>query len=97
MTSDRHHLRLDDCPHALRLLAGLLAHRTTRALEIGYEPTEYGAWVDWDALEHSWLSSTERAAVVVAHGVAMAEHHGGWAPELHRVLVDAVSRTGQLV
>jgi hypothetical protein len=63
------------------VLSSLLAHRAERAAEIGYETTEHGAWVDWDALEHSWLSSTERAAVVVARGIAMAEHEGGWPPD----------------
>lgn len=33
----------------------------------GYEPTEHGAWVDWDALAGSWLSSTE-----------VEELAGGW-------------------
>jgi hypothetical protein len=87
-------MHLDDCPQALGLLATLLAHRADTAAEIAYEPTEHGAWVDWDALEHSWLSSSERAAVVVARGVAMAERQGGWSPELHLALVDAVTRTG---
>jgi hypothetical protein len=94
VASERQHLHLDDCPQALGLLASLLARRAATAAEIGYEPTEHGAWVDWDALEHSWLSSTERAAVVVARGVAMAERRGGWSSELHRTLVDAVTRTG---
>jgi len=49
--------------------------------------------VDWDALEHSWLSSTERAAVVVARGIAMAEDQGGWARDLHLVLIDAVAQS----
>ena len=50
--------------------------------------------MDWDALEHSWLSSTERAAVVVARGIATAEGQGGWPPALHQALVDAITRTG---
>jgi hypothetical protein len=89
----RTHLHLDDSPQALAVLGALLAHRLVSAAEIGYEPTEHGAWVDSDALEHSWLSSTERAAVVVARGIAMAERQGGWPPDLHQVLIEAVSRT----
>ena len=92
-TETRVHLHLDDCPQALAVLRALLGHRPERAAEIGYQPTEHGAWVDWDALEHSWLSSTERAAVVVARGIAMAERQGGWAPALHRVIVEAANRT----
>jgi len=91
--STREHLHLDDCPQALSVLSTLLAHRADRAVEIGYEATEHGAWVDWNALEHSWLSTTERAAVVVAHGLAMAERQGGWAPQLHQAIVTAVTRT----
>jgi hypothetical protein len=49
--------------------------------------------VDWAALEHSWLSSTECAAVVVARGIAMAERHSGWPPGLHQVVLEAVSHT----
>jgi hypothetical protein len=39
------------------------------------------------------VSSTERAAVVVARGIAMAECQGGWSPDFHKVLAEAVSRT----
>ena len=91
--TDRQHLHLDDHPQSLAVLGVLFAHRVDRAVETGYEPTEHGAWVDWDALETSWLSSTERAAVVVARGIAVAEGHGGWSPALHQALVDAVTRT----
>ena len=65
----RVHLHADDCPQALAALAGALTarrHDIVGLHDIGYEPTEHGAWVDWGALEQSWLSSTERAAVVVA-------------------------------
>jgi hypothetical protein len=72
-SESRVHLHVDDHPQALAILASLLGHRVARAGEVGYEPTEHGAWVDWAALEHSWLSSTECAAVVVARGIAMAE------------------------
>lgn len=91
----RQHLHIDDCPHTLAVLAVLFARRPERAAEIGYEATEHGAWVDWDQLEHSWLSSTEKAAVVTARGIAMAERQGGgWPPEIRKVLVDAVSQAG---
>jgi hypothetical protein len=86
----RLHLHAHDHPQALAVLAVLFAHRADAARAIGYEPSEYGVWVDWDALEHSWLSSTERAAVVVARGVAAVERHGGWPPRLRRVLTEAV-------
>jgi hypothetical protein len=92
----RVHLHADDCPQALAALAGALTarrHDVVGLHDIGYEPTAHGAWVDWDALEHSWLSSTERAAVVLARGIAMAERQGGWAPQLHQVLVGALDRT----
>ena len=55
------HLHADDYPTALALLAEVLGARRRDAVgleAIGYEPSEYGVWVDWEALEHSWLSST---------------------------------------
>jgi hypothetical protein len=91
--TDPVHLHLDDHPQALAVLGALFARRADRASEIGYQATEHGAWVDWDDLEASWLSSTEQAAVVVARGIALAEGQGGWAPALHRTLVAAVTRT----
>lgn len=84
----RVHLHHDDHPQALAVLAAVIGDRA--AHPGGYEPTEAGAWVDWDALEHSWLSSTERGAVIVARGIAAAERQGGWTPRLRRALVDAV-------
>jgi len=71
----RQHLHRDDAPSSLAILADLLNHRAS--LPAGYEPTEFGAWVDWDALGRSWLSSTEMAAVHIARGCAIAERHGG--------------------
>ena len=47
----------DNCPQALGVLAALLAHRAERAAQIGYEATEHGAWVDWDALERTSAGS----------------------------------------
>jgi hypothetical protein len=90
----RRHLHLDDCPQALAALAATLTARRADVVglaDIGYEATEHGAWVDWDALEHSWLSSTEKAAVMVAHGIALAERQGGWSPRLHRALLKAIT------
>ena len=89
----RVHLHADDHPHALAVLAETLLagrHDPVGLAAIGFEARGHGAWVDWDQLEHSWLSSTERAAVVVARGIAVAERHGGWPPRHRRVLTDAV-------
>ncbi len=69
------HLHHDDTPAALAILSDLLDHRA--GFPEGYEPTEHGAWVDWDALAGSWLSSTEVAAVHIARGCAIDERHGG--------------------
>lgn len=73
----RDHLHRDDCPRALAILHEACDARWGGAPPGGYEPTEVGAYVDWDALATSWLSSTERAAVLVARGVAAHERHGG--------------------
>lgn len=75
MTTRRQHLHRDDAPAALSILSDLFDHRAI--FPDGYEPTEFGAWVDWDALVDSWLASTEVAAVHVARGCAIAERHGG--------------------
>ena len=71
----RRHLHHDDTPAALAILSDLLDHRA--GFPEGYEPTEHGAWVDWDALDRSWLSSTEKATLHIARGCAIAERHGG--------------------
>jgi hypothetical protein len=41
-----------------------------------------GANVDWDLLVsgESWLSTTEKAVVRIAHGCAILERHGGGLP-----------------
>jgi len=75
VTAGRQHLHYDDAPSALAILADVVDHRAN--FPAGYEPTECGAWVDWDALGRSWLSSTEMAAVHIARGCAIAEHHRG--------------------
>ncbi|MHB8293914.1 MAG: hypothetical protein ACYDH5_04685 [Acidimicrobiales bacterium] len=68
-------LRHDDTPSALAILADLLDHRDPPPA--GWEPTSEGAWVDWDALGSSQLSSSEVAALNIARGCALAERHGG--------------------
>jgi hypothetical protein len=73
------HLHRADCPQALAILRALLGHRA-EAAGIGYQPTGHGAWVDWDALGDSWLSTTETATVHIARGVAIVEAHGGGLP-----------------
>lgn len=71
----RQHLHHDDNPSALSILSDLLDHRAS--FPEGYEPGDDGAWVDWDALDRSWLSSTEKATLHIARGCAIAERHGG--------------------
>jgi len=92
----RVHLHADDYPTTLALLAELLQarrHDPVGLADIGYEPSEHGVWVDWETLGRSWLSSTERAAVTVAQGIAAAERQGGWPTRLRRALAAAVEAT----
>jgi hypothetical protein len=77
----------DDYPTTLRLLAEL-AHG--RALD-GYELTDVGANVDWEALADENLSSTEVAVVHIAQGVATLERHGGTSTRLRNAVVRAVT------
>jgi hypothetical protein len=89
----RVHLHGEDHPVALVALAEVLRVRRRDPVglaDIGYEPSEAGVWVDWDRLEHSWLSSTERAGVTVVRGVAAAERQGGFPPWMRNALVTAV-------
>lgn len=81
------HLHLDDYPTTLGLLASVIRGRTID----GYEPTEHGANVDFDALARSYLSSTETAVVHIARGVAVLEYAGGPPPALATEVVAAVS------
>jgi len=71
----RVHLHRDDCPAALGLVAAVCNRPQPPD---GFELTEYGAWVDWDALASSFLSTTEKAALRVAEGLAVAERAGGF-------------------
>ena len=84
------HLHRDDCPETLKLLDGLLGHRAGNVREIGYEPTEFGAWVDWDRLADSYLSTTERAVLRIALGCAVLERRGGAPPRVARLLAETV-------
>lgn len=87
---NRVHLHNDDRPLTLAVL---------QALDIedapGFERTSTGAFVDWDELLASYLSSTEKAAIHVARGLAIAEWNGEFPPrarnELRRA-VEAVNR-----
>ena len=75
-----HHLHQLNHPGSLAILRALFAGRLDAAATIGYQRTPYGALVDWDSLEHSWLSTSETAAVIVARGLARIERHGGGFP-----------------
>lgn len=68
----------DDHAHALAILRALLDGRDP--LPCGWLPDAGGAWVDWEQLAHSWLSTTEKAVVHIARGIALAEVRGGLPP-----------------
>ena len=72
------HLHRVDQPLTLDILSELLDRRGRPP--DGYERTDQGAWVDWDALSRSYLSSTEIAVIHIAHGCSIAERHGGLPP-----------------
>jgi hypothetical protein len=71
----RVHLHRDDYRQTLQLLAVLTCGRDVP----GFEPTDAGAFVDWDELAGGWLSSTEKAVVHIARGCATLERAGGTA------------------
>jgi hypothetical protein len=89
------YLHPDDYPWTNVILAvvasgGAGAHRGVP----GYKPEpEGGATVDWDRMLGSWLSSTEKAAVHVARGLAIAERAGGFPPHIGSVVLAAVQST----
>lgn len=86
--ADRHpvHLHRDDVPLTLSLLELVVGHGGPA----GWEPTEHGAFVEWDELAGSHLSSTERAAVQIARGCATLERQGGLPPRLRAAVVATV-------
>jgi hypothetical protein len=69
------HLHRDDVPETLALLHTLLGYRDP--LPNGYIPDSTGADVDWDVLAESYLSTSEKAVVYIAHGLAILERQGG--------------------
>ncbi len=85
------HLHHDDYPNTLALLSSLVGHRTDDE-RLGYMVDEWGAEVDWDLLTSTDapVSSTERAALIVAHGCSILECHGGLPPQLRRVVIAVV-------
>lgn len=83
------HYHRNDYPETLRFLTAVVGHRADAA-GLGFDATEQGAWVDWDALERDRLSSTERAVVRIARGVETLECSGG-AGLLTRPILDAVT------
>lgn len=89
------HLHRDDYPNTLALLSALVGGRTDGE-RLGYLPDEWGAEVDWDLLTSSDapVSSTETGALLIAHGCAILERHGGLPPRLKgavAAVVEAVS------
>ena len=90
------HLHGDDHPHTLRLLAALVGRRTDRH-RLGYQPTDTGAYVDWDQLIHAPLSSTQVATVRIARACATIERAGGLPAELGNAVVDAVANVSRVI
>jgi hypothetical protein len=78
VTAAKTHFHRLDHPLTLAILSRLLDHRARPPA--GYERTEQGALIDWEALAGSYLSSAEVAVVHIAHGCAIAERHGGLPP-----------------
>ena len=62
----------------------------------GYNPTEHGAWIDWNRLATSALSSTEIGVVHIARGIAVLEHHDGPPPHLCEPVREAIAAVTQL-
>lgn len=77
---ERQHLHRSDYPDTLAVLQAPLLGSRIDTSDLGYEPTEEGAWVDWRQLIEGKLSSTEVAAVHITRGIAIAERAGGVPP-----------------
>ena len=89
------YLHPDDYPATLALLAALFDRKVTSdpvgLQDIGYELASGGAWVDWDRLATSSLSSTEKAVVHIARGCAILERAGGPVPRLTVPIREAIT------
>ena len=88
MTPGGVHLHRIDHPLTLDILSELLDRRGRPP--DGYERSDQGAWVDWDALTGSYLSSTEIAVIHIVRGCAIAERHGGLPPAAMRPVRQAI-------
>ena len=71
------HLHQDNYQLALDILIPLLGAK--RELD-GFRCTEHGVELDWEVLDHSPLSTTEKATIRLAHVIADFERHGGGFP-----------------
>lgn len=76
MAADRIHYHRDDFPETISLIEAVRSHRRVP----GIRPTEYGVEVSWPEVERSWLSTTEKATMQVARGLATLERNGGAGP-----------------
>jgi len=91
MSAEATYLHPDDYPWTNVILAVVASAGLGAQREVpGYTPEpEGGATVDWDRMLGSWLSSTEKAAVHIARGLAIAERHGGFSPQIGSVILAA--------
>ena len=86
VTDDTVHLHRDDCPQALAVLEAVLNGRP----HPDFAPTETGAYVDWELLRRSFLSSTETGAVIIAEGIARIEQAGRIPPNIAPAVTEAI-------
>jgi hypothetical protein len=91
MSAEATYLHPDDYPWANVILALVASNGLGVQRDVpGYTPEpEGGATVDWDRMLGSWLSSTEKAAVHVARGLAIAERSGGFSAPIGSVILAA--------
>jgi hypothetical protein len=81
------HLHREDAPKTLQILDALLGYRAGQVP--GYSPAAEGARVDWEELDESFLSTTEKATLLIARGCSITEAHGGGLPPKVRPAVRA--------
>lgn len=89
-TSQTTHLHVDDYPATIELLDALLGAK--HSTPGGYDRHEHGIALDWEALESSWLSSTEKAVVRIARGLSTIEHNGPGPGHVDDAVLQAVAR-----